>query len=121
MKRLLVLLAFAAGILSVSACHYNVSLTVNASADLTFQNGTLLRTEQATYTGFHDRNLPDSDLEWVFTELTQGLPMDGFASGILYLQIFDEGDGSFLREESYGVLYDNRTGRYAFADLARQY
>ena len=35
---------------------------------------------------------------------------------MLHLAIYDEISGKYLRDEDYAVVYDSRTGHYAFTD-----
>ena len=114
MKRVLALLALLCAILAVSACHYDISLSVDASARVTYEDLTYVDISPSTYTGFHRKNLTDDDLEWIFMNLTKNVKQD-FTAALLHLAIFDEITGAALREEDYAVVYSNVTGHYDFA------
>lgn len=116
MKRLFTLLILACDLFAVTACHYDIALSVDASAELYYDNGDVVRVDPVTYGGLHDRILSDSDLEWMFIDLTQHVN-SSFKTAILNLAIYDEISGNFLRNESYGVVYNNVTGHYDFAEL----
>ena len=117
MKRVLALLALVCTLLAVSACHYDISLSVDASARVTYEDLTFVDISPSTFTGFHTKNLTDEDLEWIFVNLTKNVKPN-FSTGILHLAIFDEITGSALREEDYAVVYSNVTGHYDFAYMA---
>ena len=55
-------------------------------------------------------------MERIFLELTRNVSPE-FSSAFLHLEIYDEISGKPLRDETYGVVYDNRTGHYDFAEL----
>lgn len=116
MKRLITLLALACALMAASACHYDISLSVDASADLLYDDGTSLHINPVTYTGFHRYSLSNEDLEWIFTELTRKALPD-FKTAVLHLDVFNEITGAPLREENYGVVYNGFTGHFDFADL----
>jgi len=116
MKRVLALLALVCAFLAFSACSYDIELAVDASADLNYANGDLIHIETVTFEGFHRRSLSDNDLEEIFIDLTQNVSGD-FTTAILYLSLFDDISGEHLRDETYGVVYNSRTGRYDFADM----
>ena len=116
MKRVLALLALACALLAVSACHLNVDISVDASAELSYDNGNYIRIDPVTYGGFHRNLLTDSDLEQIFTDLTRNVSLD-FRTAVLNLAVYDEISGKHLRDECYGVVYDSRTGHFDFADM----
>jgi len=116
MKRVLTFLAILLALVAVSACNYDVNLSVDASAELTYSNGDLVRVAPVTFESIHRKNLSDSDLENIFIELTRNVNPD-FSTAILYLEIFDEISGKHLRDETYGVVYNVHTGHYDFADM----
>jgi hypothetical protein len=116
MKRVLAFLALACALLAVSACHYDISLSVDASARVTYEDLTYVDISPSTYTGFHRKSLTDDDLEWIFIDLTKKVKAD-FTTGMLHLDIYDEITGAPLRTEDYAVVYSNVTGRYEFAYL----
>lgn len=62
------------------------------------------------------RYLSDNDLEDIFLDLTQHVIRD-FRTATLYLEIHDDISGKFLRNETYGVIYNTRTGYYDFAEM----
>ena len=117
MKRVLALLALVCALLVVSACHYDISLSVDASAHVTYEDMTYVDISQSTYTGFHRKNLTDDDLEWIFMDLTKNVKKD-FMTALLHLAIYDEITGAALRTEDYAVVYSNITGHYEFAYMA---
>ena len=116
MKRVLALLALVCALLAVSACHYDISLSVDASARVTYEDLTFVDISPSTFTGFHTKNLTDEDLECIFMNLTKNVK--DFTTAILHLAIFDEITGFALREEDYAVVYSNVTGHYDFAYMA---
>lgn len=120
MKRLLALLSLVAALLAVSACNYDVNLSVTASANLIYPNGDQIRIDPVTYEGFHSKHLTDNDLENIFVDLTQHVIHD-FTSAVLDLSIYDEIGGKHLRDETYGVVYNSGTGHYDFAEMEYNY
>ena len=115
MKRVLALLSLVCALFATSACHFDVNLSVRADATLTYANGDLIRIDPVLYEGFHHKHLTDYDLEDIFIDLTKNIP-DNFTSAVLHLAIYDEISGKYLRDENYSVVYDTRTGHYAFTD-----
>ena len=120
MKRILVLLSLVAALFVLGACHYDINLSVEAWAELTYDNGDHINITPVNYEGFHRRTFSDSDLERIFTDLTQHASPD-FRTAILHMNVFDEISGDFLRTEDYGVVYNSHTGHYDFADLNYDY
>ena len=120
MKRLFLLLSLAAALFSLSACHYEYDLSVDAYADLSYENGDQFSTYEVHYDGFHQSAFSDSDLEYIFTDLIKDED-PAIKTAILYLKVYDDILGEFLRDETYGVVYDSRTGHYSFADLNARY
>ena len=120
MKRVLALLSLVCVLFLASACHYDVNLSVEASAELTYDNGDLIRIDPVLFEGFHQRHLSDYDLEDIFIDLTKHVD-DTFTSAVMHLAIYDEIGGKFLREEHYGVVYNSRSGHYDFADMDTYY
>ena len=120
MKRVLAFLMILGALFTVCACHFNVNLSVDASADVLYENGDVIHLSPVTYEGFHRSSLSDDDLEHIFIDLTQHVQPD-FSSAVLHLAIFDEIKGTSLRDENYGVVYNSRTGHYDFADLDHPY
>ena len=116
MKRVLALLSLVCALFLASACHYDVSISVQADAELLFMSGTPVRVGPVLYEGFHHENLTDNDLEEIFIDLTREVKSE-FTSAFLHLEIYDEISGKPLRDETYGVVYDNRTGHYGFAEI----
>ena len=115
MKRVLALLTLVCTLFAVSACHFDVNLSVEADATLTYANGDVIRIDPVLYEGFHHKHLTDYDLEDIFIDLTKHVK-DNFTSAVLHLAIYDEISGKYLRDENYAVVYDSRTGHYAFTD-----
>ena len=115
MKRVLALLTLVCALFVVSACHFDVNLSVEADATLTYANGDVIRIDPVLYEGFHHKHLTDYDLEDIFIDLTKHV-QDNFTSAVLHLAIYDEISGKYLRDENYAVVYDSRTGHYAFTD-----
>jgi hypothetical protein len=120
MKRVLVLLSLVCALALASACHYDVNLSVKAKAELTYANGDVIRIDPVLFEGFHHNRLTDNDLEDIFIDLTQHVSPD-FTTAVLQLEIFDEIGGKPLRDETYGVVYNSRTGHYDFADMSVNY
>lgn len=120
MKRVLALLSLVCALFTVSACHYETSLSVDASAELTYANGDLIRIDPATFEGFHHNKLTDNDLEDIFVSLTKHVSLD-FTTAVLHLEIYDQVSGKRLRDEDYGVVYNSISGHYDFADMSIVY
>ena len=116
MKRILALLSLVCALFVASACHYDTNLSVDASAELTYANGDLIRVDPVTFENIHHSRLTDNDLEDIFVELTQHVSLD-FMTAILHLEVYDQISGKRLRDENYGVLYNSNTGHYDFADM----
>jgi len=55
-------------------------------------------------------------LEDIFIDLTKHASPD-FMTAVLHLEVYDEIGGKYLREETYGVVYNSHTGHYDFADM----
>ena len=120
MKRFLVILSLVAALFTLSACHFDTDLSVEAWAELNYEDGTHIKVDPVVYEGFHRQTLSDSDLEMIFSDLTRNVSPD-FKTAALFLHIYDEISGDFLREEAYGVVYSSRTGHFDFADLYYEY
>ena len=116
MKRVLALLSVVCALVLASACHYDVNLSVKADAELLYDGRPTVRVGPALYEGIHHKSLTDNDLEDIFIDLTQGIA-DEFKAAFLHLEIYDEISGKPLRDETYGVVFDNRTGHYNFAEV----
>ena len=116
MKRVLALLSLVCALFVASACHYDVNLSVQADAELTYANGDVLRIDPVLYEGFHHKRLTDNDLEEIFIDLTQHASPD-FTTAVLHLELYDEIGGKYLHDETYGVVYNSHTGHYDFANL----
>ena len=123
MKRVLALFSLVCALFITSACHYDVSLSVEASADLNILhlNTPVHITSTESYR-FHRKSLSKEDLGYIFADLLRiNHADDDFQTATLYLSIYDEISGKFLRNETYGVVYDSFTMQYAFADLDAEY
>ena len=116
MKRALALLGLVAALFLAVGCSYDVDLSVTASADIIFDNGDLIHVDPVTYGGFHHKSLSDADLENIFLDLTQHVVQD-FRTAFLNVSLYDEIGGKHLRDETYSVIYNSRTGHYDFAEL----
>ena len=116
MKRVLALLAVVCALLSLGACSSDINLSVDASADLTYDNGTIIHIDPVTYDNFHRRSLSNDDLEWIFTNLIQHADPN-FRAALLHLEIYDDITGEYLRSEDYGVVYNSYNGCYDFASM----
>lgn len=116
MKRVLALLTLVCTLFAVSACHFDVNLSVEADATLTYANGDVIRIDPVLYEGFHHKHLTDYDLEDIFIDLTRNVS-DSFIAAELHLAVYDEISGKYLRDEDYGVVYNAHTGHYDFAEL----
>lgn len=116
MKRVLALLSLVCALLVAGSCHYDVNLSIQADVQLLYFSGPPVRIGPVLYEGFHRNSLTDKDLEDIFLDLTQKVKPE-FNSAILHLEIFDEIGGKPLRDETYGVVYDNHTGHYSFAEI----
>ena len=120
MKRVLALLSLVCALFVAGACHYDVSLTVEADAQLTYANGDVLRVDPVIYEGFHHKRLTDYDLEDIFVDLTKHASAD-FTTAILHLSLYDAISNKYLRDETYGVVYNSVTGHFDFADMDIMY
>ena len=116
MKRVLALLSLVCVLILAGACHYDVNLSVQADAELAYANGDVVRIDPVLFEGFHHKHLSENDLESIFIDLTQHVSRD-FTTAVLHLSLYDEIGGTFLREETYGVVYNAHTGHYDFADM----
>ena len=116
MKRVLALLTLVCALFVVSACHFDVNLSVEADAALTYANGDVIRIDPVLYEGFHHKHLTDYDLEDIFIDLTKNVS-GSFIAAELHLAVYDEISGKYLRDEDYGVVYNAHTGHYDFAEL----
>ena len=116
MKRVLALLSLVCALALASACHFDVNLSAEASAELTYANGNVIRIDPVLFEGFHHNRFTDNDLEDIFVELTQHVSLD-FITAILHLEVYDQISGKRLRDENYGVIYNSSTGHYDFADM----
>ena len=115
MKRVLALFSLVCALFVVSACHFDVNLSVDADGTLFYPDSNVLTVGPAHYEGFHHKNLTDYDLEDIFIDLTKHVK-DNFTSAVMHLAIYDEISGKHLRDENYAVVYDTHTGHYEFTD-----
>ena len=116
MKRVLALLSLVCALFAVSACHFDVNLSVDADAQLFYPGSDVaMRIGPAHDEGFHPKHLTEYDLEDIFLDLTKHVK-DNFTSAALHLAIYDDISGKYLRDENYAVVYDAYTGHYAFTD-----
>ena len=92
------------------------SVSVEASAELIYDNGDCIRIDPIYYEGFHHKYLTDDDLEEIFVNLAKNASPD-FTSAVLYLAVYDAISGRLFRNETYGVVYNTNTGHYDFASL----
>ena len=120
MKRVLALISLVCALCIASACHYDVNLSVEADAELTFMSGEPVRVGPVLYEGFHKKHLTDSDLEDIFIDLTKNVSPD-FTTAILHLRLYDEIGGKYIGDDTYGVVYNSHTGHYDFADMSVVY
>ena len=120
MKRFLVLLSVLGVLSAATACSSDYNLSVDAWAQLIYMNGPSVRTETVHYGGFHHRTFSNSDLEMIFTDLTQGYDQN-FSTAVLNMVVYDEINGELLRDEAYSVVYSNRSGHFEFADMNTDY
>lgn len=115
MKRVLALLSLVCALFVTSACHFDVNLSVDADATLFYPDASVIPVGPAHFENFHRKSLTDYDLEDIFISLTKHAD-DTFTSAVLHLAIYDEISGKYLRDENYSVVFDTRTGHYAFTD-----
>ena len=116
MKRVLVIISLIAALFVASSCTYETDLSVTASADLYYDDLEVVPVGPYSYEGYHMTYLSDADLEDIFLDLTKHHKHD-FRSARMYLEIYDAFSGKFLRNETYGVIYNSRTGYYDFAEM----
>ena len=116
MKRVLALLSLVCALALATACNSDVNLSAEASAELTYANGNVIRIDPVLYEGFHHSRFTDNDLEDIFIDLTRNVSPD-FTAAVLHLEVYDVFSGKRLRDENYGVVYNAHTGHYDFADL----
>ena len=115
MKRVLALLSLVCALFVVSACHFDVNLSVDADATLIYPDTDVINLGPVHYEGFHQKHLSAYDLEDIFIDLTKHVS-DSFSTAVLHLSVYDEISGKFLREETYAVVYDTHTGHYEFTE-----
>ena len=116
MKRLLILLSLACALFIVSACSYDVNLSVEADAELYyFEHAKPIILGPTLYEGFHHKSLTDNDLEEIFLDLTKDAK-DNFSAAYLHLRLYDEIGGKFVGEETYSVVFDSRVRHYVFTE-----
>ena len=115
MKRVLALLSLVCALFVTSACHFDVNLSVDADATLFYPDASVISVGPAHFENFHHKSLTEYDLEDIFISLTKNVN-DTFTSAVLHLAIYDEISGKHLRDENYSVVFDTRTGHYAFTD-----
>ncbi len=115
MKRILALLSLVCALFVVSACHYHIELSVNASAELLY-DGKSPEIWGPNQFPVHHTTITESDLESLFLDLTKKADTD-FKAAFLYLEIYDEIGQKPLPNKTYGVVFDSRTGRYSFAEI----
>ena len=116
MKRVLALLSLVCALFAVSACHFDVNLSVDADGTLFYPDSNVLNVGPSHYEGFHHKHLTDYDLEDIFIDLTRNVS-DSFTTAVLHLAVYDEISGKHLRDETYGVIYNAHSGHYDFAEL----
>ena len=122
MKRILVLLSLVCALFLASACHSEVNISVEATANMQYYGGGTLKVGPYSIGGFHHLTLSDADIERIIYELFQGVKRDFPQAelpqiGVLDLRVFDEISGAHLRDEQYGLVYNSSTGYYDFADM----
>ena len=115
MNRVLALLSLVCALFVTSACHFDVNLSVDADATLFYPDASVIPVGPAHFENFHRKSLSDYDLEDIFINLTKHVD-DTFTSAVMHLAIYDEISGKQLRDEDYSVVYDTRTGHYAFTE-----
>ena len=120
MKRALALLSLVCALCIASACHYDINVSVEADAEMTYANGNVIRIDPVLYEGYHHKRLTDYDLEELFIDLTKNVSPD-FTTAVLHLRLYDEIGGKYVGEDTYGVVYNSRTGHYDFADMSVAY
>ena len=86
MKRVLALLSLVCALFAVSACHFDVNLSVDADATLFYADTAVIPVGPSHYEGFHHKHLTDYDLEDIFIDLTKHV-QDNFTSAVLHLAI----------------------------------
>ncbi len=114
MKKLLLFLALAAALLTVSSCKKTSIVSVDASAVLIYPDLTQVTIPAQRFDGFSSSYLSDDDLEYIFTRLIRNASPN-FSTAALSLDIYDAVTDVFIRKESYGVVYNSYTGHYDFA------
>ena len=92
MKRVLALLSLVCALFAVSACHFDVNLSVDADATLYYPDSDVVSVGPAHYEGFHHKHLSDYDLEDIFIDLTKHVS-DNFTTAVMHLAIYDEISG----------------------------
>ena len=119
MKRVLALLSLVCALFVASACHYDVNLSAEASAELFYYDDEV-RVGPVLYEGFHKKYLSDNDLEDIFIDLTKNVK-DNFTAAYLYLRLFDEIGGKYVGDDTYSVIFDSHTGHYVFTEANYSY
>ena len=115
MKRVLALLSLVCALVLATACHSGIELSVNASVKLLY-DGKSSETWGPKQYPIHHTSLTESDLETFFLDLTKKADTE-FKAAFLYLEIYDEIGQKPLPNKTYGVVYDNRSEQYSFAEI----
>ncbi len=117
MKRLFACLVACLLLPLFSGCDIDVSIDVDAQATLNYPDGRSLTTEVATYGPFYHRNLTNYDLRKIFNDLVIHTDMN-FLNADLVLHYWDNITNEDLGVEHYGVVYNNRSEQFEFAQMA---
>ena len=114
MKKLLLFLTLAAALLALSSCEKTSVVSVDASAVLIYPDLSQIAIPAQRFDGFSSRYLSDDDLEYIFTRLIRNANPN-FSSAAMTLDIYDAVTDAFIRNETYGVVYNSYSGHYDFA------
>ncbi len=122
MKRILVIFSLVAAFLVASSCSRETNLSVTAFVELDDIFSSYKLKDPPVRIGpvkigrvFHNDHFSDSDLEYIFKEVTKGVSSN-YITAIMRLEVCDAVSGKKLRDENYGVVI-NGAGGYDFANL----
>lgn len=119
MKKLLILLAVC--LTAAVSCDFDYDLRIDASAELYYANGDVLKTGVVTYSGgYHTRKLYDYQLDRIFKDLTQHASLD-FNSAKMHVEVTNMIGNQYLGAADYGVVYSSFLESYEFTEFLSTY
>ena len=116
MKRFLILAVTC--LFAAVSCDFDYDLSIDASADVFFQDMTSLKTGVVVFdSGFHSRHLSDYQLSRIWDALSRNVNMDNFSSAMIHLDVYNKIGNEHLGMADYSVLYDQAKREYVFTDM----